>query len=47
LLAAATLVELGRDAGDVVGGFAAWVAAGLPVEAAAPEADGLPGMGAP
>jgi rhodanese-related sulfurtransferase len=31
ILAAATLVELGRDAGDVVGGFEAWKAAGLPV----------------
>ena len=30
ILAAATLVELGRDAGDVIGGFAAWKAAGLP-----------------
>jgi rhodanese-related sulfurtransferase len=31
-LAAATLVELGVDAGDLDGGFEAWVAAGLPVE---------------
>ena len=31
-LAAASLVELGVDAGDLVGGFEAWVAAGLPVE---------------
>jgi rhodanese-related sulfurtransferase len=31
-LAAATLVELGVDAGDLEGGFDAWVAAGLPVE---------------
>jgi rhodanese-related sulfurtransferase len=32
-LAAATLQELGcRDATDVVGGFEAWEAAGLPVE---------------
>jgi rhodanese-related sulfurtransferase len=30
-LAAATLVELGVDAGDLDGGFDAWVAAGLPV----------------
>ena len=30
-LAAASLVELGVDAGDLVGGFEAWVAAGLPV----------------
>jgi rhodanese-related sulfurtransferase len=33
-LAAATLVELGVDAGDLDGGFEAWAAAGLPVEAA-------------
>jgi rhodanese-related sulfurtransferase len=34
-LAAATLVELGYTrAGDVVGGFEAWEAAGLPVEPA-------------
>jgi rhodanese-related sulfurtransferase len=31
-LAAASLVELGVDAGDLVGGFEAWAAAGLPVE---------------
>jgi rhodanese-related sulfurtransferase len=31
-LAAATLFELGVDAGDLDGGFEAWVAAGLPVE---------------
>jgi rhodanese-related sulfurtransferase len=31
-LAAASLVALGIDAGDLEGGFAAWVAAGLPVE---------------
>jgi rhodanese-related sulfurtransferase len=30
-LAAASLLELGVDAGDLVGGFDAWVAAGLPV----------------
>ena len=48
VLAAATLVELGfRDAGDVVGGFAAWQAAGLPVGEAPPAPDGLPGMGPP
>jgi rhodanese-related sulfurtransferase len=47
-LAAASLVELGHaGAGDVVGGFHAWRAAGLPV-AEAPEDDGTtPGMGAP
>jgi rhodanese-related sulfurtransferase len=33
-LAAATLVELGVDAGDLDGGFDAWAAAGLPVEPA-------------
>ncbi len=31
-LAAAALVELGVDAGDLEGGFEAWVASGLPVE---------------
>jgi rhodanese-related sulfurtransferase len=30
-LAAASLAELGVDAGDLVGGFEAWVEAGLPV----------------
>jgi rhodanese-related sulfurtransferase len=48
-LAAATLVELGFSrAGEVVGGFAAWRDAGLPVaEAPPPPAPGtLPGMGA-
>ena len=29
-LAAASLVELGVDAGDLIGGYHAWVAAGLP-----------------
>jgi rhodanese-related sulfurtransferase len=47
VLAASTLVDLGRDAGDLVGGFAAWAAAGLPVEPAGPMHDDLPGMGAP
>ncbi len=46
-LAAASLVELGlEDAGDLAGGFEAWCEAGLPV-AAAPEPQGLPGMGGP
>ena len=47
-LAAATLVDLGHPgAGDVVGGFEAWLGAALPV-VAAPEDDGsLPGMGSP
>jgi rhodanese-related sulfurtransferase len=31
-LAAASLVKLGVDAGDLDGGFEAWAAAGLPVE---------------
>jgi rhodanese-related sulfurtransferase len=48
-LAAATLVELGLDAGDVIGGFDAWLAAGLPVAApGAPRAPGeLAGMRPP
>ena len=46
-LAAASLRELGfTRVGDVVGGFAAWGAAGLPV-AAPPQSDGLPGMAPP
>ena len=49
-LAAAMLVELGFDrAGEVVGGFEAWVSAGLPV--GRPRSDSpdgtLPGMGRP
>ncbi len=48
VLAAATLVDLGfASAGDVIGGFAAWRGAGLPVADAPPPAAGLPGMGAP
>jgi rhodanese-related sulfurtransferase len=47
-LAAAVLVELGfGKAGDVVGGFAAWVAAGLPAVAAPAPAPGLPGTAPP
>jgi rhodanese-related sulfurtransferase len=47
-LAAATLLELGRDAGDVIGGFEAWAAAGLPVgECRATPDSGLPGTGPP
>ena len=47
-LAAASLLELGfARAGDVVGGFEAWRAAGLPVAPAPPPADGLPGSGPP
>jgi rhodanese-related sulfurtransferase len=36
-LAAATLQLLGRDATDVIGGFASWRAAGLPVNGSPPE----------
>jgi rhodanese-related sulfurtransferase len=46
ILAAATLVELGRDAGDLAGGFEAWRDAGLPVTEARTHR-GLPGMGPP
>jgi rhodanese-related sulfurtransferase len=49
-LAAATLVDLGYPrTGDVVGGFAAWREAGLPVAEAPPPASrgDLPGMGGP
>jgi rhodanese-related sulfurtransferase len=47
-LAAATLVELGfRRAGDVIGGFAGWEEAVLPVTPAPVVSGlgGLPGMG--
>jgi len=47
VLAAATLVQLGCDCGDIAGGFEAWVAAGLPTKPAGDEHDGLPGMGPP
>jgi rhodanese-related sulfurtransferase len=46
VLAAATLAELGCDAGDIEGGFEAWQAAGLPVTAARAW-EGRPGMGPP
>jgi rhodanese-related sulfurtransferase len=46
-LAAATLRDLGLDAGDIEGGFEGYVAAGLPVVPAPPAAPGLPGMGGP
>ena len=49
-LAAATLVELGFEhAADIVGGFEAWAAAGLPVDRVPPSSadDSLPGMGPP
>jgi rhodanese-related sulfurtransferase len=47
-LAAAVLLDLGLSrAGDVIGGFEAWVAAGLPTAPAGPSAGGLPGSGPP
>jgi rhodanese-related sulfurtransferase len=48
-LAAATLVELGLDAGDVIGGFGAWREEGLPTVAPGQgqSDDELPGMGGP
>jgi rhodanese-related sulfurtransferase len=47
-LAAASLRELGfTRACDVVGGFAAWRAAGLPVASAPAPGPGLPGMDGP
>ena len=45
-LAAARLNDLGVDAGDLDGGFAAWHDAGLSV-VPAPTATGIPGMGGP
>jgi rhodanese-related sulfurtransferase len=47
-LAAVRLQRVGfARAADLVGGFRAWKAAGLPVVDAPPPADGLPGMGGP
>ena len=46
VLAALTLVTLGREVGDVEGGFEAWRANGLPVTTPRTWA-GLPGMGPP
>jgi rhodanese-related sulfurtransferase len=47
-LAAASLLELGfTRAGDVVGGFEAWLEAGLPVAEAPRPGPGLPGMDSP
>ena len=48
-LAAATLVELGCQAADVIGGFDAWVDANLPITKTAQLTDqaGVPGMGPP
>jgi rhodanese-related sulfurtransferase len=46
--ATAALVDLGfESAGDLVGGFEAWREAGLPVAAARPPDEALPGMGGP
>jgi rhodanese-related sulfurtransferase len=51
VLAARALVDLGFDwAGDVIGGFEAWCAGGLPTQPPRPrarESDQLPGMAAP
>ena len=46
-LAAASLSELGVDAGDMDGGFDAWAGAGLAITPAPPSGGGLPGMGGP
>ena len=48
VLAAAELVDLGfATVGDVIGGFAAWKEAGLPVAEAPSSSPALPGMGPP
>jgi rhodanese-related sulfurtransferase len=47
VLAAAALVDLGCDCGDVLGGFEAWVVAGLATKVAGRDHQGLPGMGPP
>jgi rhodanese-related sulfurtransferase len=46
VLAAATLVGLGYDAGDIIGGYEAWRAAGLATAIAIPYG-GQPGTGPP
>jgi rhodanese-related sulfurtransferase len=46
VLAAAALVDLGLDCGDMVGGFRGWVEAGLPTTTPRVQ-NGLPGMGGP
>jgi rhodanese-related sulfurtransferase len=47
-LAAASLVDLGHAwAGDVAGGFDAWLSSGLPIGAAPEEDASVPGMGIP
>ena len=46
-LAAASLYQLGVDAGDLVGGFEAWLAEGRATAPAPEPLPGLPGMGGP
>ena len=46
-LAAASLVELGLDASDLIGGFDAWTAQGLPTVPPGAGDGELPGMGEP
>lgn len=46
-LAAATLVTLGVEAGDIIGGFEAWADEGLPIKPAGEPWGGLPGAGPP
>jgi rhodanese-related sulfurtransferase len=47
-LAAASLVQLGLEqTGDVVEGLVGWREAGMPLSAAPPPFDGVPGMGPP
>jgi rhodanese-related sulfurtransferase len=47
-LAAASLLELGfTQVGEVIGGFEAWLAAGLPIAKAPEPRAGLPGMDSP
>jgi rhodanese-related sulfurtransferase len=46
-LAAAALLDLGVDAGDVIGGFDAWVETGRPVKPVGDPHVGLPGTGSP
>jgi rhodanese-related sulfurtransferase len=46
VFAAAMLVDLGFDVGDVIGGFEAWHADGLETDVARPY-DGQPGSGPP
>jgi rhodanese-related sulfurtransferase len=47
ILAAAMLLDLGVNAGDVIGGFEAWLRAELPVKPAGQTPPGLPGTGPP